>query len=945
MQPGFVWRNEFLVASLKDLLEKEFNESVQVVRVNRLTVPDGPFVYPLKGRYKAIREGLYESLSLDAPPDPKKMDAQTIEDLVSPRKAVEPGPVEGEEEFEQLMREAGLESDDIEVIDPKTGKLEFISKDDPSYYDASGFKGRRYKGSSKPKDIPTFLWRGASKAARERAKREALLKEAAEKHDAAVAKEHKYKRVIDRFATSAVKESKDVEPSDDFIPAMPVTCNSGGSHGGNHCHRDKLKDQSELMCFHFSNALVARPVGQKEINNTPAAQAALDKEWNNLTNKGAWDYSTVREWDDVSREAIKNKTKVHVGKIFEICVEKGSELPQGDPMRKFKGRTVFQGNNVKDEAADVALFAELGSSPANMEAGKALDAYGSMPGNQTSQGDGKQAYTQALMQGILTWIRLPRNRWPKEWIGVFKDPVVLLILALYGHPDSGGLWQRHCEKALYAVGFHPLYPECWPSMFWHPKLKLLLGVYVDDFKMSGPSKNIDEGWKLISSQIDMDTPEDAGRYLGCEHVFKQNVKLDVSAHPFAHVFDASIPDPSSKPASPARRTKDYWEHMPELGVYVHHHLQPRKKFQDKPKDDVSFRAGTHRLTVCEPCQTQDEPKEYVHDMESQNPTGLPFWWTGSTYFVDKSINEPSKVLAAAKKIRDKSGAKKAARAQGFTFLDELEQQKPKCMTKNVNTVEYDMRQFFQQCIDRYVELAGPNVKFKKVSTPFPDDKIARPIMDEAEARGELQPIASRVLMKVLFAARMARFDLLRATQGLASRVTKWSPDCDKSLHRLMCYIHTTPDRTMVGFVGDSPEACKTWLFADSDHAGEHDNRSTSGCLLALVGPNTFYPLTAFSKKQTSTAMSSTEAEVTAANLALRAVGLPSSCLWSVIRHAGGDSTQQRPSRRVETRCKNPKNTKDDYWEHVPFTNQVTRVHVKPRNKPYNCITLLIRIVQ
>ena len=141
---------------------------------------------------------------------------------------------------------------------------------------------------------------------------------------------------------------------------------------------------------------------------------APDKEWNNLTNKGAWDYSTVREWDDVSREAIKNKTKVHVGKIFEICVEKGSELPLGDPIRKFKGRTVFQGNNVKDEAA-------------NMEAGKALDAYGSMPGNRTSQGAGKQAYTQALMQDILTWIRLPRNRWPKEWIGVYKDPVVLLI--------------------------------------------------------------------------------------------------------------------------------------------------------------------------------------------------------------------------------------------------------------------------------------------------------------------------------------------------------------------------------------------------------------------------------------------------------------------------------------------------------------------------------------
>ena len=34
-------------------------------------------------------------------------------------------------------------------------------------------------------------------------------------------------------------------------------------------------------------------------------------------------------------------------------------------------------------------------------------------------------------------------------------------------------------------------------------------------------------------------------------------------------------------------------------------------------------------------------------------------------------------------------------------------------------------------------------------------------------------------------------------------------------------------------------------------------------------------------------MSSTEAEVIAANLSIRAVGLPSSCLWQVIRQAGG----------------------------------------------------------
>lgn len=96
--------------------------------------------------------------------------------------------------------------------------------------------------------------------------------------------------------------------------------------------------------------------------------------------------STVQEWEKVSSEAIQSKIKVHVG---------GSELPENDPLRKFKGRTVCQGNNIKDESADVALT-ELGSSPANMEAGKSLDAYGSMLGSTVTQADGKQAYTQCL---------------------------------------------------------------------------------------------------------------------------------------------------------------------------------------------------------------------------------------------------------------------------------------------------------------------------------------------------------------------------------------------------------------------------------------------------------------------------------------------------------------------------------------------------------------------
>ena len=276
--------------------------------------------------------------------------------------------------------------------------------------------------------------------------------------------------------------------------------------------------------------------------------------------KKAWDLEGIREWDHVSSEAKKSGEKAHVGRVVEICVEKGSELPKGHKLRKFKGRTVFQGNDVKDENSEAALFAELGSSPATMEAGKVVDAYGAQPGYKTEQADGKQAYTQSLMRGTKTWVRLPKTRWPKSWIGKYKGPVVPLRLALYGHPDSGGLWEIDWMYRLGVVNFVLLHPDTWPSLFYHHELQLLLIVYVDDFKMSGPEKNMKEGWRLISTQIDMDEPEPIGRYLGCKHMVRPGETLSVTDHPFADVFQHSLPDPAAKNATPARRTQDYWEH-------------------------------------------------------------------------------------------------------------------------------------------------------------------------------------------------------------------------------------------------------------------------------------------------------------------------------------------------------------------------------------------------
>ena len=101
-------------------------------------------------------------------------------------------------------------------------------------------------------------------------------------------------------------------------------------------------------------------------------------------------------------EAKKAGTVVHHGRIFDFCVEKNPELPEDHPDRKFKGRAVFQGNNVHDQNWDVAMFQELSSCPARLEAAKVADAYGLAPGNTAEQSDATQAYTQSELGGPKT---------------------------------------------------------------------------------------------------------------------------------------------------------------------------------------------------------------------------------------------------------------------------------------------------------------------------------------------------------------------------------------------------------------------------------------------------------------------------------------------------------------------------------------------------------------
>jgi hypothetical protein len=232
-----------------------------------------------------------------------------------------------------------------------------------------------------------------------------------------------------------------------------------------------------------------------------------------------------------------------------------------------------------------------------------------------------------------------------------------MTAALYGHPDSVSFWEQHCNEQVSQVGFHGFGAE-WPFVLYHAELKLLLTIYVDDFKLAGPEQNLSKSWDLLRQRIDIGPASRTGMYLGC-NIIKQQIRLG-------------------------------------------------------------------------------------------------------------------------------SG-------------------------KTANAVVYDMESFLGQCVDKYLHVAGCDIPLRNAKTPFLHNSGADSVYrcpstsDEAPCKwcgftstdvattsapektklpeGKLASVAAGVLMKCLYAARMCRFDLLRAVQGLARYMTKWTTRQDQELHQ------------------------------------------------------------------------------------------------------------------------------------------------------------------
>ncbi len=799
-----------------------------------------------------------------------------------------------------------------------------------------------------------------------------------------------------QYAALAATEAE----SDDFIPHMPRMSNPSPLE---HRHRNQSQTHPYTLFENHFDCAVAVQLDRKDIPNIPEAQAVMDEEWNKLLHREqVWDQSVVFEEDDLREQAKREKRTYHFGSIFEICSLKGSELPPGTPGRKYKGRAVFKGNDVYDQNFDPAIFAELACVPATMAAAKMVDMFGLIPGNILQQCDAMSAYTQSLLGGQTpTFVQLPRNRWPQAWVDKgMRKPCCPLRKALYGHPDAGGYWERHCETQLVKVGFTPI--KDWRSCYWHKDLKCFLVVYVDDFKMAGPADNVSKAWALIRKNIKTDKPTDPSQYLGCDHKITREL-----LRPDMGLIHGTCATPLPVQTKEMKR-KAYWDEQDKIRTTI-----------DNLTAQMTKLSTTDKTTNTSDSEI-DEISDKIKNLKLNAHTAMAAI-TDDTPAVKQFLDTIDAFMGPTHK--DTSTDR--------TYEPAPEPKGPpeSPVEKWVTVMTYDMKSYLISCIDRYLELCGSRVpKLRKVETPFLDEvaywrtnhmgkdgdsntsedydpgqpcaptppcdcifhdcchedhgtyhplnytqktqqqieasittmptekqpdkptsqdewrdrppkyytlnmpndterpcalspevpyetkrqrpktgralkmaakaklrhekkvkrddilkKQANTPLPNGEPRGVLGNEAAKVLMKVLYAARMARPDLLRATGVLASNITKWSKTHDKMLHRLMCYIKSSLDLKMIGWVGD--DAADVWLslYSDADFAGSADHtKSTSGVWFRATGPYTSYPLSAISKKQQATSHSTPEAEIVAAALALRSEGLPALQLWETI---------------------------------------------------------------
>jgi hypothetical protein len=416
------------------------------------------------------------------------------------------------------------------------------------------------------------------------------------------------------------------------------------------------------------------------------------------------------------------------------------------------------------------------------------------------------------------WCMLPRHRWPKEWEGKYERPVVRQLYNLYGHPRAGHYWEQHVHKCALIEGFKPV--PGWECLYIHPEDQVLMSVYVDDFKLAGNASTIDACLNRLRKHMKLDDAIPI-----CEGIYLGLTQRDIKCPP-----DLLL------------QKQDNFD----LIMNAKH---PTALPQKEIAEGVLY--GEIRS------KNRPESNEEVVSAGNENPTGV-------------SASQGSSLAA------------ESATPHSKKFTDWKYASVPRKSADQVKAYECDMSGHVRMTVERYCKFAKVEVKsLLKVATPNLDDHS----FTEADftSRGQLSSDSCKIVLQALWPARLARPEILWTVNTLAREVTKWTVACDKRLERLISYMHHHASDVQISFVGDTPADCGLFLYCDASFAADlPHSKSTSGAFLALVGPNTFCPISWMVKRQGCVTHSSSEAEIASLDASVRMMGIPCLQLWDVI---------------------------------------------------------------
>lgn len=204
--------------------------------------------------------------------------------------------------------------------------------------------------------------------------------------------------------------------------------------------------------------------------------------------------------------------------------------------------------------------------------------------------------------------------------------------------------------------------------------------------------------------------------------------------------------------------------------------------------------------------------------------------------------------------------------------------------KDVTTVTFDMSDYLTSAAKVYFEETGRKPATSAM-TPYAPEVPLQDLEAMLAKPGEQKERAASYLMRLMYAARMAFPHIAVGVSRLARRISKWSVDDDRRLHRLMSYVYYHAEDHLTGELASSDIGnLRLVAWPDADLAGDPSTtKSTSGFFLELQGLHgRGFPLSWGSRRQTATATCTAEAEMISLSSCLKTELIPMQSLLQEI---------------------------------------------------------------